>query len=191
MEKIVNFFNPLNEDFFVYQIINGIGEFFFGDGTEENRGLFGLIGDILSFLGNFFGNLLDFFVHIFVPDDNQWSILQEKYSSLGDLAISHLPFVATFYDVLDNQDLAVSNSDMLVITMPSFSFFGGETGEKQVINVREAYEPYRQNIRTGLAYIVYGLGIVYIIKYVIGWGQTQANTEVKENSQYMSWSRKK
>lgn len=181
MEAIVNFFNPLNEDFFVYQIINGIGEFFFGDGTEENRGLFGLIGDILSFLGNFFGNLLDFFVHIFVPDDGQWEEIKESYSDLGDLIKTKLPFISFWQESLeDAKSEVIASNDMLTITMPSFSFFGGETEEKQVINVKEAYEPYRIKIRSLLALVVYGCGIVYLIKTVLNYKSTATGLDHAE-----------
>ena len=194
VKNLVSFLNPLD---WIPNLVKNIAEFFVGDG-ENSKGVFGFlkdiissVGSIFSWLGKFFDNLLDFFTHIFVPNDSQWQTIKDKYSDLGDLAISHLPFVANFYDVLEKQNLAVSNSDMLVINMPEFNFFGVKIASRKVVDVREAYEPYRQNIRTGLTYIVFALGIVYIIKYIVGWGQTQANTDVKESSQYMSWSRKK
>lgn len=197
METIANFtryLNPFDSEWFGYKILAGIGDFFkelFTNIGNLFSSVISNVGNIFSWLGNFFDNLLNFFTHIFVPNDSQWQNIKDKYSDLGDLAISHLPFVANFYDVLEKQDLAVSNSDMLVINMPEFNFFGVKIASRKVVDVREAYEPYRQNIRTGLTYIVFALGIVYIIKYIVGWGQTQANTDVKESSQYMSWSRKK
>jgi hypothetical protein len=202
LESIANFtryLNPFDSEWFGYKIISGIAEFFIGDGTDENIGVLGFlkniiegIGKIVSFILNFFENLLQLFVNIFVPTDDQWQTIQDKYSLLGDLVTSHLPFVATFQDALEQaNNNVISNSDMLVITMPSFSFFGVTTEEQKVINVQQAYEPYRQQIRTFLTYIVYSMGIVYIIKYIVGWGQTQANTEVKESSQYMSWAKRK
>lgn len=103
-----------------------------------------------------------------------------------------MPFVTTFSEAFeDAKNLSVSNSDILVIEMPSFSFYGGQTEKQVFINVRDSYEPYRSYIRTGLEYIVYVLGIVYLIKYVLNWGQTQANIEVEKSGQYMSWSRRK
>ena len=191
MEGIINlgnYINPFHEDFLGYKIINGIGSFFTGDEEEGTTGVFGFLRSIVNFVVNFFDNLL----HIFVPTSEQWSTIKTRFSGLGDVITSHLPFVSTFKTSLENaQNSVVSNSDMLVITMPSFSFYGGQTQEQRVISVRDVYEPYRVQIRTGLTYIVYGLGIVYIIKYILGWGQTQASTEVKESSQYMSWARRK
>ena len=198
MEGIINlgnYINPFHEDFLGYKIINGIGSFFTGDEEEGTTGVFGFlssigtgIGNIVSFIGDFFDNLL----HLFVPTTAQWNTIKTRFSGLSDIITAHLPFVSTFKTSLEiAQNSVVSNSDMLVITMPSFSFYGGQTQQQRVVNVRNVYEPYRVQIRTGLTYIVYGLGLVYIIKYILGWGQTQASTEVKESGQYMSWARRK
>ncbi len=133
---------------------------------------------LVNFITNFFDTLL----HFIVPNDEQWETIVDDFSSLGDLVISHLPFVTSFRQAFINaSNLSVSNSDMLVIHMPSFSFYGGQTSSGNYINVRDAYEPYRNQIRTGLTYIVYSLGIVYLIKYIVGWGQTQTKTELNHD----------
>ena len=186
IKNLVDFLNPFN---WIPNLIENIGKFFNGDVEEGTKGVFGFFSDIisnfseiLSWIGNFFSKFGEALLHLFVPDNTQKADLQEKFSSLGDLAISHLPFIASFQDALTKQDLSVSTSDMLVIQMPEFNFFGVTIPAKQFVNVQEAYEPYRQNVRTGLTYIVYALGIVYIIKYIVGWGQTQANNEVVKSS---------
>ena len=193
MESIVNFgnyLNPFNENFLGYQIIEGIidgfTEFFTGDGTSSNRGVLGFLSSIFNSLASIVNFVIDFFdnlLHLFVPTSEQWTTIKTRFSGLGNLVISHLPFVTSFNQALINaQSNVVSNTDMLVINMPSFSFYGGQTEQTTYINVRQAYEPYRSQIRTGLTYIVYSLGIVYIIKYIVGWGQTQVKSELKESS---------
>ena len=186
------YLNPFNENFFGYKIISGIveglGKFFVGDGTEENTGILGFlkgiftgIGSILKFFVNFFDNLLSFFIHIFVPTDEQWQIISQSYLDLGDIIKSKLPFVSTFQNSLENaQNQVFSNNDFLNIKMPSFSFYGGQTSEQQVVNVRDAYEPYRIKIRSLLSLIVYGCGFVYCVKTVLNYNATAAGLETAQ-----------
>lgn len=186
------YLNPFNENFFGYKIISGIveglGEFFIGDGTEEKTGVLGFlkgiftgIGSILEFFVDFFDNLLSFFIHIFVPTDEQWEIISQSYLDLGDTIKSKLPFVSTFQTSLENaQNQVFSNNDFLNIKMPSFSFYGGQTSEQQVVNVRDAYEPYRIKIRSLLALIVYGCGFVYCVKTVLNYNATAAGIETAQ-----------
>lgn len=141
------------------------------------------IKDIFSWLGNFFVDLLEFFYNIFVPTDNQWSDIQNDYTQIGDTLKSHIPFVGLFSNELKKAQETVAKTDFLVITMPSFSYSGSggigvSTVEQKVINVGEAYEPYRAYVRGGLLLIVVGLAFVYIIKYVLNFGQTHASQQV-------------
>ncbi len=134
-------------------------------------------------LTNFFSYAWDFFIHIFVPTDEQWSDIQEDYTKMGDTLQAHIPFVGLFSEELKKAQDTVENTDFLVINIPSFSYQGSggigvTTGEQKVINVGQAYEPYRAYIRGGLFLIVVGLAFVYIIKYVLNFGQTQTRTEV-------------
>ncbi len=141
------------------------------------------VKNIFSWLGNFFVDLLNFFYHVFVPTDDQWSDIQNDYTQIGDTLQSHIPFVGLFSEELKKAQETVSKTDFLVITMPSFSYSGSGgigvyTGEQKVINVGEAYEPYRAYVRGGLLLIVVGLAFVYIIKHVLNFGQTHASQQV-------------
>lgn len=184
------YLNPFNENFFGYKIIglilDGLKDFFVGD--EEAPGIltflskiFEFIKSILDFFLNFFDNLLSFFIHIFIPTDEQWQEIKESYSSLGELIKSKLPFVKEFQSSLDSaKNQVFASNDFLNIKMPSFKFFGGQTEEQQVFNVRDAYEPYRIKIRSLLALIVYGCGFVYLIKTVLNYNATATGIESAE-----------
>lgn len=50
--------------------------------------------------------------------------------------------------------------------MPSFNFYGGATEETKYINVLQAYEPYRVQVRGLLLIVVYVCAFVYIIKLI-------------------------
>ena len=127
--------------------------------------------------------MLEFFYNIFVPTDDQWSDIQNDYTQIGDTLKSHIPFVGLFSEELKKAQETVAKTDFLVITMPRFSYSGSggigvSTGEQKVINVGEAYEPYRAYVRGGLLLIVVGLAFVYIIKHVLNFGQTHASQQV-------------
>lgn len=116
--------------------------------------------------------MLQFFYHIFLPTDAQWSDIQADYSKIGDSLKSHIPFVSEFSEQLKKAQETVNNSDFLVIKMPSFSYSGSggigvNTSEQKVINVGEAYEPFREYVRGALFLIVVGLGFVYLIKHTL------------------------
>lgn len=141
------------------------------------------VGGIGNFFSNFFVNLRDFFIHIVIPKDEQWEEIKQDYSTLGDTLSAKIPFVSAFTSELEKAQDSVSRTDFLKITIPSFSYHAGgigvTTGEQQVINVSEKYEPYREYVRSGLFLIVVGLGFVYIIKYVLRFGQTHAAEKVR------------
>lgn len=109
---------------------------------------------------------------------------------LGNTINSKIPFVNYFKEELENSSIntySVSDkSDFLKISMPAWSFDLGsikfETEEKQYINIREVYEPYRVGVRSLLALIVYSLGIVYLVKYFLNYGNTSVGgSSLKEN----------
>lgn len=83
-----------------------------------------------------------------------------------------------FSDELNNAKESIDSEDFLSITIPSYSFdFGAvhfETQEKNFINVRDAYEPYRSYVRGFMALIVYGMAAIYLVKLFITYGTTQA-----------------
>lgn len=187
------YLNPFSEEFFGYKIINGIIEgftiFFVGDGTEESKGILGFlksifegIGNLVDFVLNFFTNLLDFFIHIFVPTDEQWEEIKDSYNDLMITIEGHIPFVSFIKSTFSNmQNTVINPHDFLLIEMPSFSFFGGQTEKVQYVNVRDAYEPYRIEIRSWLTLVVYGLAFVYIVKHILNYGSTHSdNASIKE-----------
>jgi len=137
-------------------------------------------------MGNFFVELLDFFKHLFIPTDEQWADIQNDYSSMGETVKSHLPFVGLFSEELQKAQDTVEKTDFLVITMPSFSYQGSggigvTTEEQKVINVGEAYEPYRAYIRGALFLIVVGLACVYLVKYILRYGDIQISGALKSD----------
>lgn len=90
----------------------------------------------------------------------------------------HIPFYSFIKSTFTNiQNTAISPHDFLLIEMPSFSFFGGQTEEVKYFNVRDAYEPHRLRIRSWLTLVVYGLAFVYIVKSILNYGHTQSNSD--------------
>lgn len=106
---------------------------------------------------------------------------------MRDTIESHLPFVWFFQNEVQKAFDYVDSTDFLNIEIPTFSFNLGAvnfTAEGQhVLNVRNAYEPYRIMVRSFLALIVYGLGGIYLVKYILNYGQTQSNSKVIEGQQ--------
>ena len=82
-----------------------------------------------------------------------------------------------FSDELNKAKESVDSEDFLSITIPSYSFNLGaihfETQERNFVNVRDAYEPYRSYVRGFLVLIVYGMAIVYLVKYFANYGAIQ------------------
>ena len=123
--------------------------------------------------------LKDFFLSLFVPSDEQWSYIQADYTSMGDTINSHIPFIGLFSDELKKAQQTVEKTDFLVITIPSFNYTGSggigiNTQEQKVINVGQAYEPYRAYIRGSLLLVVVGMAFVFIMKYVLNIGGSQS-----------------
>ena len=79
----------------------------------------------------------------------------------------HIPFWSFIQSTItDAQNTDIIPSDFLIIEMPSFSYFGGQTEKNKYINVLQAYEPYRIQVRGLLLLIVYVCAFVYIIKLI-------------------------
>lgn len=156
-----NIFNTVSN--IASTIINGIKDFF--------KDLIDNVAGIFEFLGNFFTKLLDFFIHIFVPTNEQWSEITENQKAIGDTAKAHIPFVSLFSEEYKKAQATVSQNDFLVITIPSFEFSSGgitiNQNESKVINVRDSYEPYRMYIRTSLFFIVVSCAVVFLVKHVL------------------------
>ena len=136
------------------------------------------IADTWEFCRNFFTELLNFFIHIFVPTDEQWAEIEKDYSDMGDALSIHIPFVGLFSEELKKAQDTVSAYDFLIIEMPEINFDFGvvkvNSPSKKYLNISQAYEPYRAYVRGFLFLIVVGMAFVYIFKYVLNFGQTQA-----------------
>lgn len=146
-------------------ILDGISNFF--KDTVEN------IKNLAEFVGNFWDKISDFFLHIFVPTDEQWKELSTNQSNMGDSLKSHLPFISLFNSEYKKAQETVSQNDFFVITIPEFSFEGGgiiaKSDSQKVINVRDKYEPYRPYIRNLLFFIVIACAFVLVIKHVLNY----------------------
>ena len=139
--------------------------------------------DIFNWLGSFFTSLWDFFIHLFIPTDEQWGDIQHDYEQIGDTVQAYIPFVGLFSEELKKAQETVAKTDFLVITMPSFNYSGSggigvNTDEQKVINVGQVYEPYRAYVRGGLLMIVVGLAFVYLIKYVLRYGDVHSGQNI-------------
>ena len=53
------------------------------------------ISDFVKGLFNGFTTILDFFLHIFVPTEEQWDAIKEDYRDLGEVFKNKIPFVRT------------------------------------------------------------------------------------------------
>lgn len=131
---------------------------------------------LFEWIKNFFSALWDFVYHVFIPTDEQWNAIKEDYSDLGNAFGNHIPFVGLFSDELENAKQIVYNEDFLNIKFDGWNFDLGvvkfSTPEINFTGVLEAYEPYRMTVRTFLVFIVYALALVYIVKYVLKYGET-------------------
>lgn len=160
LANIVNYLNPTSENF----ILKKLWEFFtellsYLNPLHENF----ILRDIVDFVVNF----VDIIIHIVVPTDSQWEEIKSNYSDLGTTITEHIPFWSFVKSTItDAQNTDIIPNDFLVIKMPSFSFYGGQTEETKYFDVLEAYEPYRIQVRGLLLLIVYVCAFVYIIKLI-------------------------
>ncbi len=127
---------------------------------------------------DFFADLWDFFVNLFVPTDNQWEQIENNNKSIKETISHKIPFVSWFSGELDKFNTGVDTTDFLNLHFDGWNFDLGvikiNTPPVDFTGVRDAYEPYRVEIRSLLALIVYALGAVYLVKYFVRYGQTEA-----------------
>ncbi len=71
------------------------------------------------------------------------------------------------------------DSFLLEVGTDNFAYDGGvifyNTSGISLDKVALAYEPYRLKVRDGLMLIVYGIGVVYLVKNVLNYGVTQGS----------------
>lgn len=144
--------------------------------------LWNTVKDIFKFLSDFFGNLLDFLIHIIIPTDEQFDEIKQDYVDMGDTLKSRIPFVSLFSDELKKAQDTVDKNDFLVITIPSFSYSSNNlivsSSDQKVINVRDTYEPYREYVRGFLFLVVLGMAFVFIIKHFLNYSHSQTNGNI-------------
>lgn len=170
---LFDYLNPFSDNFILKKIIEGILTLLdYLNPFSENF----ILKTLFTWLEDFFTSLRDFFYHIFVPTDEQWSEIENDYKQMGETVKSHIPFIGLFSEELKKAQATVEKTDPLVIRIPSFNYSGSggigvQTGTKE-INLTQAYEPYRAYVRGFLLLVVVALAFVYIIKYVLNYGVT-------------------
>lgn len=169
---MLDFLNPFSNNFILKGLLSSIGSILDYLNPFSEKFIF---KGIFDFIGNFFTDLGNFLYHLFLPTDEQWEEITEDYTDIVDTLQRHIPFVSLFSEELKKAQETVEKTDFLVITVPSFSYQGSggigvTTGEQKVINVGQAYEPYRAYIRGFLFLVVVGLAFVYLIKYILNYG---------------------
>lgn len=177
--KLSEFFSNLSINLgnFFENLWNNIYEFF--------KDLPGNILKIFEWLGNFFTELYDFFIHLVIPTEEQQQALIDENLKTKDVLASKFPFISDFNEFLSNASSYSSNNNFLDITFKpwdlNFGIIDVKTPEIDFSWVSEAYEPYRETVRSAIYYIGLALAIVYVIKYFLSYGVTgsDANTVAK------------
>ena len=156
--KLVGFLNPESDDFILKVL------------WEHLLNIIEGLGKIVLFVLNFFTNLLDFVLHLVVPTDSQWQEIKSNFQDLFITIENHVPLWSFIKSTItDAQNTSIINNDALVVKIPAmvgFGLFSGSSSEVQYINVLEAYEPFRVQIRGLLFLIVIASAFVYIVKHV-------------------------
>lgn len=184
---IGGFFSDLSEGVGGYfdDLWNDILEFF-QDLPQNISNIWTDITSILSYINPFSDN---FFLKIaFVMNEEQEATLENNKNEIQEKLNTKFPLIQDFQNDLQNaidkqnnfrQALANgldTNSNPLNIEIPEYNYSSGSilvnTNSSNLMNILVAYEPYRQTIRNGLVLIVYGLGAVYIIKFLLNYGVT-------------------
>lgn len=160
--------------------------------NKTSKSILDIMKDFFSWIFNFFGSLLDFFVHIFVPTDEQWADLDTQDLAFKGQIEGKFPFFYWFQEELEKADEYVYSDDFLKIDFPSWKMDLGiikyQTPDISFTAVRDAYAPYRLTIRNSLFIIAVGLAIVYIIKYILNYSVTGSASLIFGNSANVSSS---
>jgi len=181
--SILSYLNPFSENFILKDVISSIGRVLdYLNPFSENFILNGvgtsitnIYNSVSNFFSSFFNDFTDFFIHIFIPTEEQWAEIEQDYNDIVETVTRHFPFVGLFSEELQKAQDTVEKTDFLVIQMPSFTYEGSggigvTTDEQRVINVSQVYEPYRAYVRGFLFLIVVGLAGVYLVKYFLNYG---------------------
>lgn len=174
---------------------NGIGGFF----NSLWNNIFNFFKDLPGHISSIWTNFIELLQYInpfsdkfilkiaFVMNEEQEQIHSTKQNEFNELFKNKIPFVGIlqneFNKITERQNNVrnvrsfSSNNNPLDITIPEFNYDGGvisyNTSSSNLDSILSTYEPYRIQVRDGLKYIIYGLGIVYLVKYVLNYGITQ------------------
>lgn len=173
VDGIFGFLNPNSQNFIFNQLWTHLQNILTG------------LGNLVSFVLNFFSNLLDFVLHLVVPTDSQWQEIRFNFQGLFTTIENHVPFWSFIRTTItDAQNTNIVPNDFLIIKVPrvqAFGLFQGIETETQYINVLQAYEPYRVQIRGLLYLIVIASAFVYIIKYVTDYKANVSGSFMSQN----------
>lgn len=200
-KTIGNFFSDLG---------NSISGFF----TELWNNILEFFRDLPTNISNIWKNFIEllqyinpwsdkFFLKIaFVMSEEQENKHLSNQEEFNNIFKNKIPFASmlidTFQNVIDRQNnvkiaktFVYSKEDNpLNLEINAFNYNGGiisyNTRTTDLTFILEKYEPYRVKVRNGLMLVVYGIGIVYLVKYVLNYGITQGGNvlinELKNNS---------
>lgn len=140
----------------------------------------------------------NFFLRLaFVMTEEQEAVLENNKNEIQEKLDTKFPIITNFQNDLQNainkqnnfrtslQRGIETNSNPLNIEIPEYNYSNGtitvKTEKTDLMNILIAYEPYRETVRNGLVLIVYGLALVYIIKFLLNYGVTDTVGFISHN----------
>lgn len=195
-QGLINLGNTIGD--FFGSLGESIGSFFSNLWSNISTFFADLPGNIAN-IWNSFVELLQyinpwsdrFFLKIaFTMNADQEAKHENNHSEFDKKFREKIPFVGAIIDefqkasdrhqnVSGAKTFSTSNNP-LNLSIGSFSYDSGsisyETQATDLNFILEKYEPYRLTVRNGLMLVVYGLGIVYLVKYVLNYGVTEAGS---------------
>lgn len=178
---------------FFTSLATNIGNFF--SGLWDN--IYNFFKDLPGHIANIWSNFVEllkyinpwsdkFFLKIaFVMSEEQEQIHNSNQDNFNTAFKNKIPFVSSLVDTFNTvgerqrnvRNARSFSSSPLNLSIGSFSYNGGaisyNTSPTNLSFILEKYEPYRVQVRDGLKLLIYGLGIVYLVKYVLNYGITQ------------------
>lgn len=168
---------------------------FFGDLPTHISNIWTSFLELLQYLNPFSDK---FFLKLaFVMTEEQEAVLENNKNEIQEKLDTKFPIVTNFKNDLQNaidkqnnfrtslQKGIETNSNPLNIEIPEYNYSNGtitvKTENTDLMNILIAYEPYRETVRNGLVLIVYGLALVYIIKFLLNYGVTDTVGFISHN----------
>lgn len=157
--------------------------------AELGSNIGGFFGNLVSNLQSFFNNLVqniqqgfagiaDTILHLFIPTDEQKEAHIQQELAMQETIRSKIPFVPYFQDEIQKAFSYQESTDFLHLRFEGWDMNLGiikiHTPDVDFTKVRDAYEPYRIYVRGFLLLIVYGMAGVYIVKFILNYGATDA-----------------